>query len=124
MAVLKDKPLLVRLKQLKAGESVAYSPWSLESAVNDQQHHTLSSIPPYYPGSPIPTISPALQTSPTVIQQPWAPVLQPVWEYMNSVCATGPAQETKITIPNSVKSANNIRMLPGDMPDVVMIDDD
>lgn len=124
MAVLKDKPLLVRLKQLRAGESVTYSPRSLESAVNDQQHHTLTSIPAYYPGSPIPTISPAPQTSPAVIQQPWAPVSQPVWEDMDGACATGPAQETKITITNSVKSANIIRMSRGDMPDVVMIDDD
>lgn len=124
MAVLKDKPLLIILKQLKAGESVTNSRQSLESATNDQQHHTLSSIPPYFPGSPTPTILPASQTSPIIIQQPWAPVLQPAWENMDGICATAPVQETKINTPNSVRSANIIRMLRGDMPDVVMIDDD
>lgn len=118
MAVLKNKSLLIRLKQLKAGESVSYGPLSLESAMNNQ-HHTLSSIPTH-PESPTSLV---FQASPTVIQRPWAPVLQPVWD-MDGICTTGSVRETKITIPNSVQSAYVIRALREDMHDLVMIDDD
>lgn len=130
MAALKNKDLLIKLKQQKAGESVELSPLSLESSIKGQLHQPISSTTTYNHGPPIQTTSPwaqksspwAQESSSPVIQDPW--VLPPVWGNMGDICVTGPVQESKFTTYNAVKSASVIQVLREDLHDLIMVDYD
>lgn len=111
MAVLKDKDLLITLKQRKACELAALNLLSLESTTKDQLHQSISSIPIYNPGFPVQTAS--LVGAPyTVMQYPWIPVLPSVWE--------GPGD----IISSAVKCSSAIQALREDLHDLIMIDRD
>lgn len=136
MAALKDKDLLIRLKQQKAGESVELSPSSLESSIKGQLHQPIFSTPACNPGPPTQTTPPWAQgSSPLVIQNPWAQgspplviqtpwALPSVWGDMGDICVTGPVQESKFTTYNAVKSASVIQLLREDLHDLIMVDYD
>lgn len=111
MAVLKDKDLLITLKQQKACDLAALNLLSLESAMEDQPHQSISSIPTYNPGFPVQTDSP-VGTPSAVIQYPWIPVLPSVWE------------DTDGIISSAAKCSSAIQALREDLHDLIMIDRD
>lgn len=110
MAVLKDKDLLITLKQQKACDLAALDILSLGSAMKDQLGQSISSIPTYTPGFAFQTASPV--GTPAVIQYPWIPVLPSVWE------------DTDGIISSAVKCSSAIQALREDLHDLIMIDRD